>query len=730
MSSFSLSSIRSIQLKIALVSGACLVTTIAVLVLYNLISTRFTNDYFTTEVMEIVGEQTKESLLNRATGEALRIRAELEVGLDAARTMAHTFSVLAENDTTGTPIEERRSQLNAVLHSVLEQNPAFNGTYSAWEPDALDGNDTAFKGKKDVGADMTGRFLPYWTRGADGTIAIQPLVEYDSSDKHPNGLIKGDWYISPSRTGKENILGPLPYIVQGKAVFLATMSVPVTIDGKFVGVAGADYNLDFVQKLAERVDTSLFDGQGNVAILGNDGLIVANSASPDSIGKATSAVDPDWREGFDAVQNGQGVVRDDPASPNIDVFAPVRLGQSDRTWAVLISVPRAVVSATVNELAASMQVRTTSSTIWSIGVGLLIALVAIALIVLAARGIARPIRTCADFANGIARNDLEQTLSVEQADEVGVLAEALRKMLQDLKQNIAQRAEDQAKAEKERRQALHEMADRFESSVGGLVSGVTTAATELQSTAESMSSTADETSEQSAVVAAASEQTSKNVQTVAAATEELSASIQEIGSQVEESNRVISSAVQQANDTNAKVRGLSDAAQKIGEVVLLINDIAGKTNLLALNATIEAARAGEAGKGFAVVASEVKTLATQTAKATEEIAIQVRSIQGATSSSVDAIQQITETISRVNEISTTIASAIQEQSAATHEISRNVAQAAQGTTEVSSNIDGVTSAARETGAAAGEVLNAAGELEKNGILLRSQVDEFLETVRR
>ncbi|MDQ7249293.1 methyl-accepting chemotaxis protein [Dongia sedimenti] len=319
-----------------------------------------------------------------------------------------------------------------------------------------------------------------------------------------------------------------------------------------------------------------------------------------------------------------------------------------------------------------------------------------------------------------------------QKDEIGAMAGAVQVFKDNMIEADRLRAEQEAmkqRAEAERRQGMLDLADRFESSVGGVVNGVTSAATELQSTAQSMSATAEQTSRQSTAVAAASEETTQNVQTVAAATEELSASIAEINSQVSESNRIVREAVTQAQDTNAKVKGLSDAAQKIGEVVRLINDIAGQTNLLALNATIEAARAGEMGKGFAVVASEVKTLATQTAKATEEIAAQVRSIQEATHSSAEAIGSITHTIGRVSEISTAIASAVEEQGAATQEISRNVQQAAAGTQEVSSNISGVTEAAQQTGSAASEVLSAAGELGKNGVLLKTQVEEFLRTVR-
>ena len=729
MSRLSFAGLRSIQLKIALIAGLCLTGTIAVLVVYGLISTRNTQGYVGERVMELVDDQTKQILLNRAASEAHSIKAELEVGFDAARNMAHAFAVLADDKNGGTSVAERRAQLNAVLRNVLVQNPAFNGTYSAWEPNGLDGNDIAFKDHRDDGSDATGRFLPYWTRGADGKIGIQPLVEYDSNAQHPNGLVKGAWYINPSKTGKENILGPLPYIVQGKPVFLATMSVPVVIDGKFRGVAGADYNLDFVQKLAERVNASLFDGKGKVAILSDTGLIVADSANAAVIGKGAGEAEPEWSDSLAVIQGGKAVVRDDSKSPNIDIFSPILFGRTATPWSVVISVPRDVVLASVHALEASLDERAASSTLWSIGAGLVVAMVAIFLIAIAARGIARPIRKCADFANGIATGDFEQSLAIEQADEVGVLAGALRKMLADLKRSIAQRAEDQAKAESDRRQALNEMATQFESSVGGMVNGVSSAATDLQLTAQSMSATAEQTSRQSTAVAAASEETTQNVQTVAAATEQLSASIREIGKQVGESTRIVGDAVNQAGETNAKVQGLSDAAEKIGEVVRLINDIAGQTNLLALNATIEAARAGEAGKGFAVVASEVKALATQTARATEEIATQVRAIQDATANSALAIQTITTTINRVNEISTTIASAIQEQDAATQEISRNVQQAAQGTTEVSSNITNVTTAAQDTGTAAGQVLQAATELGKTGTLLKSQVDQFLRTVR-
>jgi PAS domain S-box-containing protein len=275
----------------------------------------------------------------------------------------------------------------------------------------------------------------------------------------------------------------------------------------------------------------------------------------------------------------------------------------------------------------------------------------------------------------------------------------------------------------------NQFADRFEGEVGSVVNGISAAATELQATAETMSVTAEETSRQSTTVAAASEQATTNVQTVSVATEELTATIREIQSQVAQSTRKISEAVQQAKETNEKVQSLTEAAQKIGNVVGIISAIAGQTNLLALNATIEAARAGEAGKGFAVVASEVKSLAGQTAKATEEISQQVAQIQERTALSVAAIQVITGIIGDVSNTATAIAAAVEEQGAATQEIARSVAEAANGTQEVTSNILSVREAAQGTGASASEVLSAAAELAKSGELLKVKVSEFLDSVR-
>ncbi|HXP98279.1 MAG TPA: globin-coupled sensor protein [Telmatospirillum sp.] len=276
---------------------------------------------------------------------------------------------------------------------------------------------------------------------------------------------------------------------------------------------------------------------------------------------------------------------------------------------------------------------------------------------------------------------------------------------------------------------LDGQAAHFERDVSSVVEIVAAATNELETTAHSMVTTAQQTSQQALAVATAAKEASENVQAVAAATEELSSSIHEIDRQVTQSNQIAIAAVDEADRTNKKMHGLTEAAQRIGDVVKLINNIASQTNLLALNATIEAARAGDAGKGFAVVAGEVKHLANQTAKATGDITAQIQAVQSATREAVDAIAGIGDTIGKMNSIATAIAAAVEQQGAATREIARNIQQAASGTDQVTANIGGVTEATSETGHAANEVLTASSELAKQSERLSMQVAGFLEIVR-
>lgn len=367
-----------------------------------------------------------------------------------------------------------------------------------------------------------------------------------------------------------------------------------------------------------------------------------------------------------------------------------------------------------------------------IGAGLLVILFGLSVGFSISRSVSRPIRLVTSVMRDLAGgNKKVEILYQERGDEIGDMARAVMVFKENMIKNETLEA-DQAKEREIREKravAIERYIGEFQKTSTTVVQSVTGSATQLQEQSRLMSSAAQKATDQADIVSHAANEATTNVQTVASAAEELHSSITEIEKQVVESARITASAVRETETTNETIEGLAEAAQKIGAVVELINDIAGQTNLLALNATIEAARAGEAGKGFAVVAQEVKVLADQTAKATKDITDQIQEMQAETGKTVTAIRSIGSTIGRINQISTSIASAVEEQTAATNEIARSIEQAAAGTRSVSSNIQGVTQVSAETSKIANEVLDAGGYLTKEGNRLRDEIEGFISKVR-
>lgn len=463
---------------------------------------------------------------------------------------------------------------------------------------------------------------------------------------------------------------------------------------------------------------------GTATIFMNDTRISTNVMKPDG----TRAIGTQLAKGpaYEAVFDRKTAFRGEVAilgEPYMTVYDPIFDANRNVIGILYVGIKKVDFLETANE------------TLWTIVYATVaVMLLAIVLSYFVARStIVRPLKASVAAMNTLAKGDLTVDIpGTYRRDEIGEIIAALAVFKEnglEVERMKAEQAAMEARAAEQRKADMMRLANEFEGAVGEIVDTVSSASTELEASAGTLSATSDHSQLRATAVAGASEEAASNVQSVAAATEELSSSVTEISRQVQGAARIASEAVAQANNTNSRVGELAAAAARIGDVVELINTIAGQTNLLALNATIEAARAGEAGRGFAVVASEVKALAEQTAKATGEISLQVTDIQKATEDSVFAIREISTTIGQMSEIASAIASAVEEQGATTLEISRNVQQAAEGTMQVSANITDVQRGVEEAGSASSHVLTAAQSLSGESARLKREVGNFLRSVR-
>ncbi len=604
-------------------------------------------------VAERATKMAREDANEKATEIAYRyggvVKAEMEVAMDAARNLSQTFEGFKKSGQM-----PEREVLDQVLKQILECNPSFLTVWTAWEPNALDGQDSAFANAP--GYYSTGRYVRYASRSGNG-ISVDPIED--------NELERGAYYRIPKRTGTETVIDPFLETLEvgGKEIMMTTLCVPIHYNGKFVGVAGVDVALGDINELFSKI--KVFEN-GYLSVISNKGLYVTHPKS-ERLGQTVLKTDP-WAEEFmGKIKSGEGFITQNHSVSLGEgvgrICKPIQIGNCKTPWAIMVSIPMSKVLEKANNIKYT-----------SIGIGTVAMALLMTTIFFIVNSITGPIKKGVEFAETMASGDFSHSLENKQSDEVGKLVDSLNNMT---------------------------------SNIGGMIkeitSGVDTlssSSTDLAAISEQMSQGANETSDKSGTVAAAAEemsagmvsiaaameQASTNVSMVASASEEMTSTINEVAKNAESARSIADTAVSQAKTASGKIAELGAAAREIGNVTETITDISEQTNLLALNATIEAARAGEAGKGFAVVAAEIKELARLTSEATNDIRGKIVGIQQATSVSVESIESITKIIDDINEISATIATAVEEQSATTREIAENVAQASQGLTEVNESV--------------------------------------------
>lgn len=621
------------------------------------------------------------------------VRADVEVAVDAARTLAQAFEgmKIGFDSVAGSQDLSQRELMNQSLKQVITKNPHFYGVWTVWEPNALDGRDAAFANTK--GHDATGRFAPIWDRYS-GSLEARTCSNYDRAGR-------GDYYLVPKRTGKETITEPYTVTIGGRDHLMTTVSVPVVLRGRVLGVVGVDIALKTFQEMFSGIKIY---GTGYLSIISNGGLYVS-APGGDRLGKSLFDSEP-WANTFrQQIKRGQPFraenFSDTLKSRVVRISVPISIGGVDTPWAAMVSVPKTMILKEAHKLRYVC-----------LFIAIAAMLVLVATVYVITGRVLRPILRTVRFAETVSKGDFSHTLTTRRHDEIGTLVGALNNMIsvlgdmfRDISAGVTQLASSS-------------------SDLSAVSSQMSSGAGESTAKTNAVAAAAEEMSANMGSVAAAAEQSSQNINRVAAATQQITGTIEKIARNSEEARSVSKEAVSSAQRSSEKVKALGAVAHEITTVTEVINEISAQTNLLALNATIEAARAGEAGKGFAVVANEIKTLANQTADATREIQSKIDGIQRSTGETVTEIEHISEVIFRTNEIVSSIAEEVDEQSLATREIADSIGQASDGMKDVSANVAQSSEVAGMIATDVASVHQAAEEIAGSSVGVKRNAEEL------
>lgn len=741
---------KSIQLKIALWTGCCLLLVAVATIAYAAHALRNT-------ALEVA--QATE--MTTAQAQAATVDAEIELAFDAARTLAQVLSAIKAEDH---PVQLSRDEVNTILRQVLMDNPQFLGTYTLWEPNAFDGQDARYANTE--GHDATGRFIPYWNRNERGEIQLEPVMDYETE-----GI--GDYYQCPKRTKQECIINPFTYPVQGEEVLMTSVVVPIIVKGRFYGIAGVDMRLDFLQQLADQA--KIHGGAGRLSLISHNGTLAAVTGRPELIGQPMTALHPEF--GADGtlarLQKGEEIIKDQADS--LEVLVPIRFGKANTPWSVNASVPLQAITAQATTL------------MWQlIGIGALFGGLGLGLVWIIAGQIAKPIKEITGAAQAITAGNLDVEVTVKEKDETGILANAFNEMAKNLRRRIeaekvaTEKATQLAEAERTAKEDLERTVNNYMTFIERVAGGDLTARLSLNGTddtltilgrnlnkmverlaemttqirqasanisaaaAEILASTTQQASgasEQSAAVS----QTSTTIDEVKTIVEQAYLKVQAVAEQAQRT-RDISQAGQQAvgdtidsmNQIKEKVEGvaenilaLSEQTQQIGEIIAAVNDIAAQSNLLALNASVEAARAGEHGRGFAVVAVEVRNLAEQSKQATAQVKHILNEIQRATNAAVMATEEGTKRVDagtqcaeQAGETIQQLAASISESAGAAQQIAASAQQQTTGMEQIALATQNINQATMQNLASTRQAEQSAQNLSSVARQLESLVARY------